>query len=181
MGAFERSIVQCILGLVAADEPAMVTLGSRYGNLGSASAILETLTTDAPPSPTQFSHSVLNAGCGVANQIRKDRTPHTAVSAGSQTLHSAMTQAWLQAAEAGSGAVQIVVLIDTPHPERYAGLSGDWDTGTCVGIRIEKSSSPDIDLPSAVALGTQGYVSLLTGLRDGKRDLFLPGHEWAIA
>lgn len=180
LGEFERSIVRCVLGLVAADERSRVTLGSRFGNLGSAAMILESLAAYSPPSPTLFSHSVLNAGCGVANQIRKDRSSHTAVSAGPRTLHGAMTEAWLQTADQVCGMVDILVLIDAPLPVSYVALEADWQFGTCIGMRVERAPSGSPSGPAS-GLGERGFGSLLTALRAGKRDLALTGRDWTIA
>ena len=177
LGRFERGIVQAIVGLGGEAGAAHVTLGSRFGSLAASAGIFDALFRDEPPSPTLFSHSVLNAGCGVANQARRDRTAHTAISAGERTLHSTLTEAWLHLPEA-HGACHIVVLIDTPPPDIYAPITPRWQAGLCVAMKIDTDGT-GTSLPHAGrALGSEGYEVLLNELRAGCRRLCLSDIHW---
>lgn len=175
LGVFERAIVQAVLGLAQPDHAAKVTLGSRYGNMTSAARILEALAMGQPPSPTLFSHSVLNAGCGVANQVRKDRSSHTAVAAGPRTLHGTLTEAWLQT-EGEDAAAHIVTLVDAPFPELYETLQTGWRADVCIGLRVQRCSPGPAS--QSTSLGTDGFLALLTALRSGHHQLTLTDSDW---
>lgn len=179
LGAFEKAVVQIVTGLAEPDEATHVTLGSRYGNLASTAAILDSLAQGEPPSPTQFSHSVLNAGCGVANQVRRDRTSHTAISAGRATLHGALTEAWLHMAETPTLA-HIVVLADMPFPDVYAPLKPRWDAGLAFGMRVVAAPAPPAVASDYNGLGRDGYALCLDRLREGGARLALNGADWVM-
>lgn len=177
LGHFERAIVQAVIGLGSPGAPVRVTLGSRFGNLDSASSILRSIDQGEPPSPTLFSHSVLNAGCGVANQVRGDRSSHTAVSAGVRTAHGALTEAWLQMGEATADTEHVVVLVDAPFPDCYQPLDTGWRAGMCIGLRVAQAAPCDGGQP----LGCEGYAELLSGLRQGARHLGSSRRGWELA
>lgn len=180
LGPFERAVVQAVLGLTNPNETAKVVLGSRYGNLASAASILNALAGGESPSPTLFSHSVLNAGCGVANQVRKDRSSHTAVAAGAHTLHGTLTEAWLHSAEnEDEDAAHIVVLADAPFPPTYEALKTPWLANICIGLRVERCDK-HVSVTST-SLGTQGYRTLLTALRSGQQTLVSEMGLWGTA
>ncbi|MGB1212538.1 MAG: beta-ketoacyl synthase chain length factor [Pikeienuella sp.] len=178
LGQFERAVVRAVLGASQADQPAHVTLGSRYGNLQSTAAILDALAHDTPPSPTQFSYSVLNAACGIANQVRKDRTSHTAVAAGALTVHGALTDAWLRAGDEPQRQ-NIVVLADAPLPEIYQPLDDGWQGGICIGLNVRRA--PHGDTPAPCSLGRSGYAALAQRLQAGDLTLGLSGGQWTIS
>ncbi len=180
LGAFERSVVRCVLGLARDGDACSLTLGSRYGNLTSAETILRSVGIAEAPSPTLFSHSVLNAGCGVTNQIRKDRSPHSAISAGLMTAHCTLTDSWLQmSTDTDLKRTHLVVLIDTPATGSYRELMSKWEANVCIGLRLEMADAKN-ESPVCHSLGCEGYLSLLSSLKSGLSEMVLRNSHWSM-
>ncbi|WP_296660974.1 beta-ketoacyl synthase chain length factor [Paraburkholderia sp.] len=73
-----------------------MVFASRHGELARTTGILEDIQAAAPVSPTAFSHSVLNTATGIFGIARRDRSPATAISAGTETLGYGLLEAFAQ-------------------------------------------------------------------------------------
>ncbi|WP_179402109.1 beta-ketoacyl synthase chain length factor [Burkholderia guangdongensis] len=73
-----------------------MVFASRHGELARTTGILEAIQTAEPVSPTAFSLSVLNAATGIFGIARADRSPATAVAAGTETLGYGLLEAFAQ-------------------------------------------------------------------------------------
>lgn len=130
MGALERAMARCALGVLAGVEAAEVICASRYGNFNALVPLLRSLADQEPLSPMTFSMSVHNALAGLLGQIRRDRSAHTAVAAGRNTLASGLVEAYCQLVAEPERPVALV-FGDMRLPDVYAEF-GDEEPLTLV-------------------------------------------------
>lgn len=176
MSPFERALARCVLGLCRDDEAIEVTLGSRFGNLATATAMLTDIARGDMVSPMAFSVSVHNAVCGVLNQVRKDRTPHTAVAAGHSTVDAALTELYLRSGGDVREAAQVVVIGDAPLPPPLDRLENGTGGGAFVATRLRRADGGTAgprERPGALQA-----TDMVAGLQAGASCFEMRGGGW---
>lgn len=118
MGSMERLMARCGLDILREEPAAEIILCSRYGNVEALESLLRSISAKEPLSPMTFSLSVHNAAAGLLEQIRGDRTGHTALAAGRDTLTAGLIEAYACLATA-PGLPVALVFGDWPLPEIY--------------------------------------------------------------
>ncbi len=93
-----------------------LVFASRHGSLARTVELLDGLARDEPLSPAAFSLSVHNGAAGLFSIARADRSPATALAAGSGTLAAALLEGAGMLTE-GTGAVLVVYADETPPPQ----------------------------------------------------------------
>lgn len=145
MGMMERIVARCALGLLTDAERTEIVLCSRFGNLGTLIALLQALSNGEPVSPMAFSGSVHNVLAGVLGQIRGDRSAHTAVACGRDTLTAGIVEAWCKLAVDPLHPL-ILVFGDEPLPAAYHRFADADDEGgtTVLAMLLRSGMSPGI-------------------------------------
>jgi hypothetical protein len=150
------------------DEKASLVFASRHGELARSAELLAQLARDEVPSPMAFSLSVLNAAVGLYGIARADRSPSTAVSAGSATFPMALLEAASQAMTE-PGATVLLAFADERPPEVYRGLVDAPRAAHAIGVRMQ-AGAEGVDMawePSereeAEEAGPEGFLSCLRG------------------
>lgn len=105
-----------------------LVFASRHGELARTTAILRDIEAREPVSPNAFSLSVLNAMSGIYGIARRDRSPATAVAAGTETLGYALLEAYAQWMEDPSVPV-LVVYADEPADTVYGNVENEVAQG----------------------------------------------------
>ncbi len=116
------------------DNPHIV-FASRHGNLDRTIKLIHQVATDELLSPADFGMSVHNALVGIASINWTITESHTAISAGNDTLISALTETLCQLGDTG-GPV-ILVYIDLVLPEIYQDVEIANIHGVALGLRFE--------------------------------------------
>ncbi len=118
MGPLERLMAQCALGVLRDLPAAEIILCSRYGNVELLVSLLRSISKREPLSPMAFSLAVHNAAAGLLGQMRGDRTAHTALAAGRDTLLAGLIDGYARLATDCERPVALV-FGDWPLPEIY--------------------------------------------------------------
>jgi len=107
------------------DAQVPLVFASRHGDVARSMELLDTLSSDAPMSPTAFGLSVHNAVAALYSIVRGKRGNYQALAAGQATAEAACIEAWGLLAD---GAPEVrVVLYDSPLPAVYAGFADEPD------------------------------------------------------
>lgn len=88
-----RIVLESVWQVVLPGEHLPSVFASRHGEVLSTHHMLTQLAAAEPLSPAEFSHSVHNSVVGQASIFRGDRSEATALSAGADTVASALTEA----------------------------------------------------------------------------------------
>jgi len=91
-------------------------LGSLYGELDAASAILQAIHQGEPVSPTKFTHSVHNTAASSLSVLTKNQQPSRSLSAQADPLAAALTDA---GALLATGTPQVLVMVGDVRPEGF--------------------------------------------------------------
>jgi hypothetical protein len=144
MGPMERLMARCVLGVLREQPAAEIILCSRYGNVAALASLLRSIAAKEPLSPMTFSLSVHNATAGLLEQIRGDRTGHTALAAGRDTLTAGLSEAYACLATAPDRPVALV-FGDWPLPEIYTPFKALECGGTAMAwlMRPQTPYSPN--------------------------------------
>ncbi len=118
MGPMERMMARCALGVMGDLPAAEIILCSRYGNVDMLVSLLRSISQSETLSPMAFSLSVHNAAAGLLGQIRGDRTGHTALAAGRETLLAGLIEGYARLATDPRCPVALL-FGDWPLPEIY--------------------------------------------------------------
>ncbi|MDG4720869.1 MULTISPECIES: beta-ketoacyl synthase chain length factor [Thalassospira] len=123
--------------LDGADNPRIVFC-SQHGNIERTVKLLHQVATDDALSPADFSMSVHNAFIGVASINWSITESHTAISAGNDSLVSALTETLAQLAT--DPRPVILCFVDLPLPEIYRDHVKQSDVGMALAIRFEAAT-----------------------------------------
>jgi hypothetical protein len=93
-----------------------LVFASRHGSLTRTVELLDSLDQGEPLSPASFSLSVHNSTAGLFSIARADRSPATALAAGTATLAAALLEGVGILTE-GADAVLVVYADETPLPK----------------------------------------------------------------
>jgi hypothetical protein len=115
LSSLGRMLFHVAWPLAEGQPPMPLVFVSRHGETPRTLAILQTLASDEPLSPTQFSLSVHNAIIGQWSILRGDNSEMTALAAQADGLECAVLEAVGLLAE-GAPAVLVVVAEDAPPP-----------------------------------------------------------------
>ncbi len=137
MGPMERLMARCALGVLQETPAAEIMLCSRYGNVGTLVSLLRSIAKQEPLSPMAFSHAVHNAAAGLLGQIRGDRTGHTALAAGRETLFAGLIEGYARLATASECPVALV-FGDWPLPEIYEQFTDLECGGTAMALLMRR-------------------------------------------
>jgi len=146
MGAMERLMARCALGVLREEPAAEIILCSRYGSVAALESLLRSISAKEPLSPMTFSLSVHNATAGLLEQIRGDRTGHTALAAGRDTLTAGLIEAYASLATAPGRPVALV-FGDWPLPEIYARFRELECGGTAMAWLMRSQTHHSADYP----------------------------------
>ncbi len=137
MGPMERLMAQCALGVLSDLPAAEIVLCSRYGNVDMLASLLRSISEHEPLSPMAFSLAVHNAAAGLLGQIRNDRTAHTALAAGRETLFSGLTDAYARLATDCERPIALV-FGDWPLPKIYRRFTDLECGGTAMAFLMRR-------------------------------------------
>lgn len=147
MGPMERLMARCALGILGELPAAEIILCSRYGNINLLVSLLRSIAEHEPLSPMSFSLAVHNAAAGLLGQIRGDRTGHTALAAGRDTLLAGLMEAYARLATDAEWPVA-VVFGDWPFPEIYQPFTDLECGGTALAFLMRRRASKPAHAPS---------------------------------
>ena len=147
MGAMERLMARCALGVLREEPAAEIILCSRYGNVAALESLLRSIAAEEPLSPMAFSLSVHNATAGLLEQIRGDRTGHTALAAGRDTVAAGLSEAYASLATAPDRPVALV-FGDWPLPDIYAPFKELECGGTAMAWLMRPRTPHSANFPS---------------------------------
>jgi hypothetical protein len=105
-----------------------MVFASRHGELRRTTDILRAITATEPVLPNAFSLSVLNAMSGIFGIARGDRSPATAISAGTETLGYALLEAYAQYKKQPFPPV-LLVYADEPVDALYGKVDNEVQEG----------------------------------------------------
>lgn len=109
-----------------------MVFASRHGELTRTTAILDAITAREPVSPTAFGLSVLNAASGVFGMVRGDRSPATAIAAGTETLGYALLEAHAQCLADAATPILMVYANEAADPAYVANDDASPDEALAV-------------------------------------------------
>ena len=162
MGPMERLMARCVLGVLSEEPAAEIILCSRYGNVEALEALLRSISAKEPLSPMTFSLSVHNAAAGLVEQIRGDRTGHTALAAGRDTLTAGLIEAYACLATAPDRPVALV-FGDWPLPEIYAPFKELECGGTAMAWLMRPQTRRSDNCPSLRPIPVAADADLIEG------------------
>ena len=114
---------------------------TRHGDLPKTVELIRGVAEKEDLSPTAFALSVHNAIAGQYGILLKNRQPSTVVSAGKDTFHQALIEAY---ARLMSGQDDSIALIhaDMPLPECYSEFQDEVQIPHCVVLVLNRSQGP---------------------------------------
>ena len=175
MGKLERLAVRCTLGLLASGTTSEIIFCSRYGNIETLGSMFASIAANELISPMAFSGSVHNAAPGLVAQIRKEKIPHTALSAGPHTFESGLIEAYTRLATEAYSDV-IVSYADLPLPELYNEYEVECQPGLALALQLVLSTADKMDFD--VQPGRAGVLELLARLQREGTELVVRGEGW---
>lgn len=147
MGPMERLMARCALGILRERPAAEIILCSRYGNVDMLVSLLRSIAKQEPLSPMAFSLAVHNAAAGLLGQMRGDRTGHTALAAGRETLFAGLIEGYARLATASEWPVALV-FGDWPLPDIYERFTDLECGGTVMAWLMRRRTEEADDSPS---------------------------------
>lgn len=147
MGPMERLMTQCALGVLRDLPTAEIILCSRYGNVDVLVSLLQSISKHEPLSPMAFSLAVHNAAAGLLGQMRGDRTAHTALAAGRDTLLAGLIDGYARLATDCERPVALVFGA-WPLPEIYQCYTDLECGGTAMALLIRRRMPGSRSAPS---------------------------------
>ncbi len=144
MGPMERLMARCALGVLRDQPAAEIILCSRHGNVDILVSLLRSISEKEPLSPMAFSLAVHNAAAGLLGQIRGDRTGHTALAAGRETLLAGLIEGYARLATASECPVALV-FGDWPLPEIYERFTDLERGGTAMACLMRRRTTHEAD------------------------------------
>lgn len=162
MGPLERLMSQCALGVLCDLPAAEIILCSRYGNVDVLESLLRSIAKREPLSPMAFSLAVHNAAAGMLGQMRGDRTAHTAVAAGRDSLLVGLIDGY---ARLSTNSTRPVVLVfgDWPLPEIYRRYTDLECGGTAMALLIGRQMPDSLSAPSLQPLQDAANAERIEG------------------
>jgi hypothetical protein len=179
LGKLERLAVRSMLSVLKSGTTSELIFCSRYGNLETLTALLQSIGAGEPMSPMAFSGSVHNAAPGMVGQIRKEKIAHTALAAGENTLRAGLVEAYARLAADGCPDV-IVAYADLPLTGVYADFENDsapGGVGLAMRLVLEEAGSGAVEVEPGRA-GAQALVERL-GVNGGV--LAVGGGPWSMS
>ncbi|MFN3856764.1 MAG: beta-ketoacyl synthase chain length factor [Caulobacter sp.] len=165
MPKFALAAVRCAMGVAAPG--AELVFASRYGDVPTALALSEAIVAADLLSPSAFSACVHNAAPGLAAQILGEKSSHTAVAAGADSLAAGLLEAWLRI-EAGETREAVVLFAEGPMPEIYAGFEHEPGVpGVALAVRVGPQKPAGDGAMAHVQPGRAGALALLEALEGG--------------
>lgn len=167
LGEFGRMAAQCALGVAPMNGPSDLVFCSRHGDTNLTHELLTSCLSGEPVSPTKFSLSVHNAVAGIVDLLRHDRTGHTAIAAGHESLSAGLIEAILRLAEQPD-VPAIVVYADLPLATAYRDIYNEEAEGVALALRLvsrrtattlAQIANPEIRAMASTALGSSGDVA----------------------
>ncbi len=125
MTAFGQKVVTAALATEAAGQ-ARYIFASRHGEFPTTLRILENLSAQEMPSPSDFSMSVHHALAGLLSIHAANKAGHTLISAGADTMGYGLLEAVTTLNEDRSSSV-LLVTYDEPLAGAYRTFSDDYD------------------------------------------------------
>jgi hypothetical protein len=187
LGRVARMVLQVAheaLSGAAADLP--LVYASRHGETHRTLSLLEALAEGEAPSPKDFSLSVHNSVVGLYSIIHGNRSAHTALAAGSQTLFAALMEAACQLAD---GCPELLLLwTDEPPPAMYLEALGEVPN-TALGLRLATAESGGVgfrlgwtrrtQVPDDEAAALRAVMRVILG-EDGRSVWTGEQREWRL-
>ena len=174
----------------ATTKPVEVVFCSRHGDLQRTRRLLSGLAEGQAPSPLEFSLSVHNGLAGMLDLARRERTGHTAIAAGPDSLAMALLEAAARLSVDRSRAA-LLLYVEKPIPHELQGQTDPGLGGTVVAALLEPpcaTGSPVAVLRRAIAIDTPARDSesearsLLSVIEGGSpvRLASRAGFEWLV-
>ncbi len=99
LGHLGRMALRCAIDAGKGCKQPNLVFSSRYGDSSITPVLINDIVGDAPLSPAKFSTSVHNAIAGLFSILTKNTAPHTAISAGADSLAYGLLEAVAQLLE----------------------------------------------------------------------------------
>ena len=110
-------------------------------------SLLRSIAREETLSPTAFSLAVHNAAAGLLGQIRGDRTGHTALAAGRDTLFAGLIEAYARLTTDAERPVA-VVFGDLPLPKIYERFRDRECGASAMACLMRRRASKAVQAPS---------------------------------
>ncbi|WP_430475490.1 beta-ketoacyl synthase chain length factor [Thalassospira lucentensis] len=165
---YGRAAAEMLSRTLKGDDNPHIVFASRHGNLDRTLKLIHQVATDELLSPADFGMSVHNALVGIASINWSITESHTAISAGNDTLISALTETLCQLGDTG-GPV-ILVYIDLVLPEIYQDVELANIHGMALGLRFEPTTD-DTVVADTFSFSTMPARDAAVSPRDQARSL----------
>ena len=161
LSSYERNLIACLMGLGGRAQTETIVFASRYGNIAYMRMLLGQIIDNDLLSPTLFSLSVHNAAVGVCSQLTGNRSGHTAIAAGADSLAAGLIES---ASRLLAGEKEAILLYaDAALPEEYSAFQ-PAPAGTFLACSLSLQA-PDSTPSLTVTADTEGATALMGFLR----------------
>lgn len=176
MPKFALAAVRCAAGVAAPG--CELVFASRYGDVTTALNLSEAIVAADLLSPSAFSACVHNAAPGLAAQVLGEKSSHTAVAAGAQSLSAGLLEAWLRLTS-GEAAEVVVLFAEQAMPEMYDAF--DHEPGVPFVALAVRLGLGEAGGATVVGPGRQGALALIAALEGGASQLLVEAGQKAAA
>lgn len=175
MPRFALAAVRCAAGVAVPG--CELVFASRYGDVATALTLSEAIVAADLLSPSAFSACVHNAAPGLAAQILGEKSSHTAVAAGAESLSAGLLEAWLRLSS-GEAAQVVVLFAEQAMPALYGAF--DHEPGAPSVALAVRLGLGEAGAAAVVGPGRQGALGLIAALEAGAAQLTVEaGHQAA--
>jgi hypothetical protein len=176
MPKFALAAVRCAAGVAVPG--CELVFASRYGDVTTALSLSEAIVAADLLSPSAFSACVHNAAPGLAAQILGEKSSHTAVAAGAESLSAGLLEAWLRLSS-GEAAQVVVLFAEQAMPALYDAF--DHEPGAPFVALAVRLCLGEAGAATAIAPGRQGALALIAALEAGAGQLSVEAGRKAAA
>lgn len=140
LGTIARAVVHVIFSCSGRQCNVPVIYGSLHGEIHRTFKLLQTIATDQPVSPMDFSLGVHNAVAGLVSMAMENRAPSICLSPGDQGMVNAIIEAIGVLYEESWESV-LVVLYDEPLPEYYRPFTESVELPVSLAFEMQLAGS----------------------------------------
>lgn len=176
MSLQSKLAVQTALTLLKDNSIDYLVFASRHGELHRTATLIQSILEGDDASPMAFAQSVHNTAAGLTTIAAKAPIPLTSISAGQDTFHNALIEAYLYLNQHPSHRV-LVIDFDQPLPELYQEFETQSYADYALGLVL--TSGSDYSVSRAIT-NESSTTSLPQGLQ-ALQNILLGSLNWTVA
>ena len=176
MSLQSKLAVQTALTLLKDNSIDYLVFASRHGELHRTATLIQSILEGDDASPMAFAQSVHNTAAGLTTIAAKAPIPLTSISAGQDTFHNALIEAYLYLNQYPSHRV-LVIDFDQPLPELYQEFETQSYADYALGLVL--TSGSDCSVSRAIT-NESSTTSLPQGLQ-ALQNILLGSLNWTVA